>query len=124
MLPFSFLLLLPPPLFSNFFFVSPSNGIVSYLKRKGGIIEFKVFFPVVRYSTMRSDGLGAVGGSCLALAELGRCGPLPLPDAGEVDTTANKLGLLTRLLAILKSDKINMRVRNVAPVYSNSQHNY
>ncbi len=30
------------------------------------------------------------GGSCLALAELGRCGPLPLPDGGEADQAAGQ----------------------------------
>jgi hypothetical protein len=53
---------------------------------------------------------------------LGRCGPLPLPDRSEKEeeeqlgtsSSSSKLGLLTRLLAILQSDKINMRVREKA----------
>jgi hypothetical protein len=57
-----------------------------------------------------------VGGSCLAIAELGRCGPLPLPDRSEKEEEelGSKLGLLTKLLAILQSDKVNMRVREKA----------
>merc|ERR1719341_3095950 len=63
--------------------------------------------------------LGAVqnlmlSGSCLALAEIGRCSPLPYDDAGESTELDNKLGLMEKLLGIVKSGKVNMKVRERA----------
>ena len=55
-----------------------------------------------------------VGAACLALAELGRCGPLPLPDSGPDTEPVNKLGLVTKLLGMVKSNKAAMKVRERA----------
>jgi len=55
-----------------------------------------------------------VGAACLSLAELGRCGPLPLPDSGPDTEPKNKLGLVTKLLGLVKSNKSAMRVRERA----------
>ena len=61
--------------------------------------------------------------TCLALAELGRCGPLPLPDTEPESGGAaeqSKLGLITRLLALVKSGKTSMRVRERAALAAGS----
>jgi len=55
-----------------------------------------------------------LSGSCLALAEIGRCSPLPYDDAGESTELGNKLGLMEKLLGIVKSGKVNMKVRERA----------
>merc|ERR1719334_381058 len=55
-----------------------------------------------------------VGAACLSLAELGRCGPLPLPDSGPDTEPVNKLGLVTKLLGMVKSNKAAMKVRERA----------
>ena len=48
-----------------------------------------------------------ISAACLSLAELARCGPLPLAEDG-------KLSLLQRLLALVKSSKTNIRLRERA----------
>ena len=49
------------------------------------------------------------------IAELGRCRPLPLPDSCEGDSSEqSKLSLVTKLLALVKSNKTSMRVRERA----------
>jgi len=51
---------------------------------------------------------------CLALAEIGRCSPLPFDDEGDVGKMDNKLGVMHKLLGIVKSTKVNMKVRERA----------
>ncbi len=49
---------------------------------------------------------------CLAIAELGRCGPLPLPDGGEdFEDIHSKFSLVQKLLKLLKNPKTPTRVR-------------
>merc|ERR1719234_81144 len=66
-----------------------------------------------------------ISAACLALAELGRSGPLPL-EAGEVKETEDKaeadtkLGLVTKLLALVKSGKTSMKVREKAALAAGS----
>jgi len=55
-----------------------------------------------------------IGASCLALAELCRCGPLPIPDSGPITESKNKAGLVAKLLAMVKNGKMAMRVRERA----------
>ena len=55
-----------------------------------------------------------LGGACSAVAEIGRCGPLPLADSGPEDEVKNKLGVVKKLLAMMKSAKNGMRVREKA----------
>jgi len=55
-----------------------------------------------------------ISGGCLALAEIGRCSPLPLEEDGDVTKTDNKLGVVEKLLGIVKSNKANMKVRERA----------
>ena len=45
--------------------------------------------------------------ACLALGELGRNGPLPLPNEGE----KSKQSLFKRLLEIVKSSKISIKIK-------------
>jgi proteasome component ECM29 len=54
--------------------------------------------------------------SCSALAEVGRCGPLPLPPGGQEGSReeGSKLSVVARLLALLKSAKCAMRIRERA----------
>ncbi len=52
--------------------------------------------------------------SCLALGELGRSGPLPIENEGSKDNLDNKLGLSERLLSIMKTSKLGMRLRERA----------
>ena len=53
-----------------------------------------------------------LGSECLAIDELGRCGPLPLPDNGDSDSSEqSKLSLVTKLLSLVKSNKTSMKVR-------------
>ena len=53
-----------------------------------------------------------LGSGCLAIAELGRCGPLPLPDSCDGDSSEqSKLSLVTKLLSLVKSNKTSMKVR-------------
>ena len=62
-----------------------------------------------------------LGSGCLAIAELGRCGPLPLPDSCEDDSAEqSKLSLVTKLLALVKSNKTPMRVRERAAMAAGS----
>merc|ERR1719483_652930 len=62
-----------------------------------------------------------LGSGCLAIAELGRCGPLPLPDSSEGDSSVqSKLSLVTKLLALVKSNKTSMRVRERAALAAGS----
>ena len=58
--------------------------------------------------------------ACLALAELARCGPLPLPDQAEEGQEDTKLSLIQRLLSLVKSGKTNMRVRERAALAAGS----
>ena len=66
-----------------------------------------------------------ISAACLSLAELGRSGPLPL-EAGEVKETEDKaeadtkLGLVTKLLALVKSGKTSMKVREKAALAAGS----
>ena len=66
-----------------------------------------------------------ISAACLALAELGRSGPLPL-EAGEVKETEDKaeadtkLGLVTKLMALVKSGKTSMKVREKAALAAGS----
>jgi proteasome component ECM29 len=59
-----------------------------------------------------------MGAACTAIAELGRCGPLPLKDGGgdeeEDGDLGSKYGLCKKLLAMVKSGKVPMRVREKA----------
>ena len=53
-----------------------------------------------------------LGSECLAIAELGRCGPLPLPDNGDGDSSEHStLSLVTKLLSLVKSNKTSKKVR-------------
>jgi len=62
-----------------------------------------------------------LGSGCLAIAELGRCGPLPLPDSCDSDSSEqSKLSLVTKLLALVKSNKTSMRVRERAALAAGS----
>ena len=62
-----------------------------------------------------------ISAACLALAELGKCGPLPLQDSGEEDTdTNNKLGLINKLLGFVKSNNTNMKIRERAALAAGS----
>lgn len=62
-----------------------------------------------------------LGSGCLAIAELGRCGPLPLPDSCEGDSSEqSKLSLVTKLLSLVKSNKTSMRVRERAALAAGS----
>ena len=59
--------------------------------------------------------------ACLALAELGKSGPLPLQDQSEVEDDPNtKLFLVNKLLALVKSGKNNMKVRERAALAAGS----
>ena len=55
-----------------------------------------------------------LGSACLSIAELGRCAPLPLENAGIEDNPKNKLGLVKKLLSMVKSGKFSMKVRERA----------
>jgi len=62
-----------------------------------------------------------LGSGCLAIAELGRCGPLPLPDSCDGDSSEqSKLSLVTKLLSLVKSNKTSMRVRERAALAAGS----
>jgi len=62
-----------------------------------------------------------LGSGCLAIAELGRCGPLPLPDSCDSDSSEqSKLSLVTKLLSLVKSNKNSMRVRERAALAAGS----
>ena len=62
-----------------------------------------------------------VSAACLALAELGKCGPLPLEDKTEDDKdTNNKLALVNKLLAMVKSNNTNMKIRERAALAAGS----
>lgn len=53
--------------------------------------------------------------ACTALTELGRCGPLPLEDElDEGKDMKSKLGVVKRLLTILKTGKNSMKIRERA----------
>ena len=54
-----------------------------------------------------------ISAACLSLAELARCGPLPL-------TEEDKLSLLQRLLVLVKSSKTNIRLRERAALAAGS----
>ena len=49
--------------------------------------------------------------ACLALGELGRCGALPVKNEGSKDSLDNKVGIVQRLLTIMKTGKLPMKIR-------------
>ena len=55
-----------------------------------------------------------LGSACLAIGEIGRCTKLPLEDSGKEDNIANKLAVVKKLLALMKSGKSSMKVRERA----------
>ena len=58
--------------------------------------------------------------ACQALAELGRSGPLPLADTDNAEDTNTKLYVVTKLLAMVKSGKTSMKVRERAAMAAGS----
>ncbi len=55
-----------------------------------------------------------IGAACTAIGEMGRSGPLPLPDDGGETDLNTKLGLCKKLLALMKSGKVSMKARERA----------
>ena len=53
-----------------------------------------------------------VSSACLALAEMGRCGPMPFDERSKT----TKAGLIKTLLGLIKSGKVNMKVRERSAV--------
>lgn len=52
-----------------------------------------------------------ISAACLAISELGRCGPLPLPKEDE-GATIGKLGVVKKLQSILNNAKLPSKVNS------------
>ena len=90
-------------------------------RMSGGLTEWSLYRETVSLiiSQLEHPNTLILSAACLALAELARCGPLPLPD--EKDQAGDtKLSLLHRLLGLVKSGKTNMRVRERAALAAGS----
>ncbi len=70
------------------------------------------------YSQLGSQHPMGVGSACAGIAELGRCGPLPLQDGEESeemeDVGKSKLAVVKELLKLLKAGKTPMKTRERA----------
>ena len=92
----------------------------------GGLTDWSLYTETVRLILGQLDHPNTLilSAACLALAELARCGPLPLPDqAKDQDQDQKedtKLSLIQRLLGLVKSGKTNMRVRERAALAAGS----
>ena len=89
-------------------------------RMSGEMTDWSLYTETVRLIISQLDHSNTLilSAACLALAELARCGPLPLPDQDQAGDT--KLSLITRLLGLVKSGKTNMRVRERAALAAGS----
>ena len=91
-------------------------------RMSGGLTDWSLYTETVRLIISQLDQTNTLilSAACLALAELARCGPLPLPDQDQDKGGHTKLSLIQRLLGLVKSGKANMRVRERAALAAGS----
>ena len=96
--------------FARFFMVSKDNPS---MKKVCDWTCFKKMSELIIDQLDHSHQL-MLGSACLSIGELGRCTELPLENSGAEDDLKNKLGLAKKLLSMVKSGKMSMKVRERA----------
>ena len=96
--------------FARFFLITKGNTTV---KEVCDWTCFKEMTELVIDQLNHSHQL-MLGSACLSIGELGRCVELPLNNTGAEDDLKNKLGLIKKLLSMIQSGKMSMKVRERA----------
>ena len=87
---------------------------LEYQYRAGLTIDWRIYKDSCQLLIQQHDSPQnlLLGSGCLAIAELGRCGPLPLLDNDDGDSSEqSKLSLVTKPLPMDKSNKTSKKVR-------------